>query len=242
MRCLSIAAALLALGGAAPAASAQVSPSDSAALVATTRRLLDAVTAGDSAVWAPHLAPGWFMTDEEGRHIPRAEFLRDLHPLPPGQSGRLELAACHLVGTAGTAVLSYAIDEEHDFHGQRLRTRFHATDTWVRRGKGWRMLASQVTALPTAVPGVRVDPRLLEEYAGTYRLAEGIELTVEADTGGLRLVREARPPERLHALDGRIFIRHGVRGFWVFERDGGGAVVRLVNWRDNNPVAWQRLR
>jgi hypothetical protein len=28
--------------------------------------LLDAVTAGDSAVWSRQLAPDWFLTDEEG--------------------------------------------------------------------------------------------------------------------------------------------------------------------------------
>jgi len=41
-------------------------------------------------------------------------------------------------------------------------------------------------------------------------------------------------------LDDRLFIRHGVRGFWVFERDPAGAVTRLVNWRDNNAVVWHR--
>jgi len=38
-----------------------------------------------------------------------------------------------------------------------------------------------------------------------------------------------------------LFIRHGVRGFWVFERDGSGAVTTLVNWRDNNAVTWRKL-
>ena len=60
------------------------------------------------------------------------------------------------------------------------------------------------------------------------------------DDSGLVMSREGRPSDRLHALDGRIFIRHGMRGFWLFERDTSGAVVRLVNWRDNEPVVWRR--
>jgi hypothetical protein len=94
--------ALLALFAAAPARGvAQVAPADSAALLSITRRLLDAITAGDSAVWAPQLSPQWFLTDEEGHHVTRAEFLSDLHPLPSGQSGVLRLAAWHLTGWRG---------------------------------------------------------------------------------------------------------------------------------------------
>jgi hypothetical protein len=70
---------------AAPVA-AQVPPADSAWLVATTQSLLDAVTSGDTAIWAPHLAPDWFQATEEGEIVDRAEFLAGLRGLPPGQT------------------------------------------------------------------------------------------------------------------------------------------------------------
>jgi uncharacterized protein DUF4440 len=219
---------------------AQVPAADSAALVGVTRTLLDAITAGDSAVWASHLAPAWFMTDEEGRHLTRAEFLSEFHPLPAGQHGVLRLAEGHMTGTPDVAVLSYDIDEDHEFYGQRLHTRFHETDTWARSGRSWRALASQVSALPTPVEGRSIDLRTLRDYAGTYVLTPDISLAILADSAGLRLVRGKAPAERLYALDDRIFIRHGVRGFWVFEREAAGAVTRLVNWRDNNAVVWRR--
>jgi len=76
----------------APAIAAQVSRGDSAMFVASTQQLLDAITYGDSGVWARHLSPRWAMTDEEGHRIGRTDFLRDLHPLPSGQSGKLRLA------------------------------------------------------------------------------------------------------------------------------------------------------
>ncbi|HEU0300703.1 MAG TPA: hypothetical protein VFR37_14635, partial [Longimicrobium sp.] len=40
--------------------------------------------------------------------------------------GVLRVADWHVVGTADVAVMSYDIDEEHDYYGQHLRTRFHA--------------------------------------------------------------------------------------------------------------------
>ena len=67
-----------------------------------------------------------------------------------------------------------------------------------------------------------------------------ITLRIVVSDAGLSMVRGSRDAERLYALDDRIFIRHGVRGFWVFEQDGSGRVVELVNWRDNNAVRWHR--
>jgi hypothetical protein len=65
-------------------------------------------------------------------------------------------------------------------------------------------------------------------------------MAIAAGDSGLTIERQGRPAQRLYALDDRLFIRHGVRGFWVFERDSTGTVTELVNWRDNNPVVWRR--
>lgn len=220
---------------------AQVAPRDSADLVHLTQALLDAVTAGDTALWARHLAPDWFLTDEEGEHLSRQDFLAGLQPLPAGQQGRLTLANPHLVGAPGVVVISYDADEEHHFHGQLLRTRFHSTDTYRLAAGRWLQLASQVTALPRAAQGYAVPRRLLHEYAGSYALTSEIRVAVSVSDSGLTLARSGRPAQALYALDDRLFIRHGVRGFWVFERDSTGAIAALVNWRDNNSVVWRRI-
>jgi hypothetical protein len=224
---------------AAPAA-AQVPAADSTWLVATTQSLLDAVTSGDTAVWAPYLDPAWFQATEEGEIVDRAEFLADLRGLPQGQKGKLTLSRRRLTGNSAVAVLSYDADEWHDFYGQELRTVFHITDTWIRSGGRWRQLASQATALPRPIAGVPVPPRLAREYAGRYALTPDIRLTIAANDSGLVMTRQGGSSQRLHALDNRLFVRHGARGFWLFERDSTGRVTRLVNWRDNNPVAWRR--
>src|SRR5262245_33149328 len=209
---------------------------DSASLVHVTQRLLDGITYGDSSVWEQHLSARWFLTDEEGHHLTRPQFLGDLHGLPAGQSGELRIANAHFLGATDVAILSYDIDESHDFYGQQLQTRFHTTDTWVLEGGQPRILASQTTALPTAIEGRRIPRALLDQYTGTYSLTPDIELRLVATDSGMLMVRGTSPGTRLYFIDDRIFIRHGVRGFWLVERDAKGAVVRLVNWRDNNPV------
>lgn len=231
---------LLLLAFIAAPALAQMPAADSSWLAATTQSLLDAVTTGDTAVWSRHLAPDWIQATEEGEVMARAEFLAGLRGLPPGQKGKLTLTRRRLTGDSATAVLSYDAEEWHDFYGQELRTVFHITDTWIRSGGRWRQLASQVTALPRPVAGVPVAPRLAREYAGRYALTPDIRLTVAATDSGLAMTRQGGSSQRLYALDDRLFVRHGVRGFWLFERDSTGRVRRLVNWRDNNPVVWHR--
>jgi hypothetical protein len=233
---------LIGLAFAARPAHAQVSAADSAYLVATSQALLNGITDGDSAVWASQLAPNWILSDEEGNLNGRTEFLAGLHPLPAGQSGKITLSRWQLTGGPGVAVIAYDVDEEHHYYDQLLLTRFHITDTYVRSGDRWQQLASQVTALPRPIAGVPVQARLGREYAGTYQLTPEIRMTVVAGDSGLALARAGRPDQRLYALDDRLFIRHGVRGFWVFERDASGAVMTMVNWRDNNAVTWRKLQ
>ena len=224
------------------AARAQLSPRDSSVLVSITRQIVDAITPGDSLPWARVLAPDWFMIDEEGHRMSRADFLRSMHPLPHGQHGSLSIANWYATGDANVAAVTYDIDEVHDYYGTRLRTRFHATDTYVHRSGRWWQLASQVTALPTPVAGVAVPASRAREYAGTYELTSGVRITVAADDSGLTVASSGGQPRQLYALEARIFVRHGVRGFWVFEHDSTGAVSEVVNWRDNNAIVWRRLR
>ncbi|HYK12041.1 MAG TPA: nuclear transport factor 2 family protein [Gemmatimonadales bacterium] len=220
--------------------SAQLSARDTAEFLTVTQSLLDALTTGDTSVWAPHLAPDWFETDEEGNRSSRSDFLAQMHPLPPGQSGVLKLGAWHLVGQADWAVMTYDINETHHYYDQTLVTRFHSTDTYARVNNRWSQVATQQTALPTPVAGVTVDPSRLADLAGTYALTASISLTITARDSGLWMSSGSRPAQRLYALTDQLFVVHGRRGVWVFERDGRDKVTTLVYWRDNNGVRWRR--
>src|ERR1041385_7712085 len=94
---------------------AQVAPADSAFFVHVTQQMLDAITSGDTTVWAHQLAPEWVEADEEGRYITRSELLAGLHPLPPGQHGTLTLDRWRFMGGGTTVVMTYDADEVHDY-------------------------------------------------------------------------------------------------------------------------------
>jgi hypothetical protein len=55
--------------------------------------------------------------------------------------------------------------------------------------------------------------------------------------------RAGRAKEELLALCADTFYRKGVwRGEKVFERDGKGRVVRMLDRRENNDIVWSRVR
>jgi hypothetical protein len=220
--------------------SAQLSARDTTEFLSTTQAMLDAITTGDTSVWAPHLAPDWFESDEEGNRLSRSEFLAQMHPLPPGQSGVLKVGAWHLVGHGDWAVLTYDIEEVHHFYDQTLQTRFHSTDTYTRTDGRWWQVATQQTALPTPVAGITVAASQLAGLAGTYALTSSISLSIAVRDSTLWMASGSRPPQRLYALSDQLFVVHGRRGVWVFERSADGKVTALVYWRDNNGVRWRR--
>lgn len=219
---------------------AQVAPADSAHLVLVSQQLMDAITSGDTTIWAATLAPDWFLSDEEGNHVDRSAQLAYLHPLPEGQTGSITVTHPRFTGGGDVAVITYDADEVHHYYGQTLLTIFHATDTYVRREGQWWQIASQVTALPRVIDGTPVPRRMAAAVAGTYDLTPAITLTITAGDSGLRMGRPGRPPQALKQSAEGVFVRDHVRGFWVFERDARGRVTALVNWRDNNAVRWGR--
>jgi hypothetical protein len=69
--------------------------------------------------------------------------------------------------------MSYDMDETETIYGQDLRSRYHATDIWMRRNGQWQIVAGQVLRYyedPT--PG-KVDGAKFSGYVGTYQLAPG---------------------------------------------------------------------
>ena len=238
---LILAGVLACAAGSARPIEAQVTAADSTFFVRVTQQMLDAVTSGDTTVWARYLAPEWVETDEEGRYISRTDQLAAMHPLPAGQHGSLTLDRWKFMAEGGTVVMTYDADEVHDFYGQRLITVFHSTDTWVKRRGRWRQIATQQTALPRPVTGEPTPSAEVAADTGTYVLPPVLRMQVAADDSGLTVARGGAAPQRLYQLTRGIFIRHGMRGFWVFEPGADGRVARLVWWRDNNRVAFDRI-
>ena len=206
-----------------------------------SQRLLDAVGAGDTAVWTRYLDDQGIFVDEEGIMRNKPGLIAELRPLPPGISGRICVTAPRATVLETVAVLTYDAMETASVYGQELRTHYHTTDTYVRRGPEWRLLGSHTAVLPSEHTAAAVRPESLDDFIGVYILAPGREYRVTRDGNRLFGSRAADHREELLPLGGDRFFRTGARrGERIFRRDASGNVDAMLDRRDNNDLVWKR--
>ncbi len=113
-------------------------------LVRRTQELLDAVVPGNQEPFKKYFADDAMFFDEKGRDMDKAALVKDIQPMPKGYSGTIKLVRpkSHIEGDV--AILSYDLDETETIFGQNMTARYHETDTWMRRGGKWQIVAGQV--------------------------------------------------------------------------------------------------
>jgi hypothetical protein len=215
---------------------------DDAELYSIAQTLLDAVAHGDTMAWERNVHRDFYLTDEAGNVVPRAEMLSYLRSLPASHTDRIRLGRA-IVRRVGKVAILYHRDLEHaEIGGQPIDAEYQTTDTYVKIGGRWQLLASHVMALPQARKVASVDPSKLREAEGTYELQPGVTYEVRVDNGRLVGQRSGSDAEVLLPVSTDVFFREGtVRGEKLFTRDAEGKVVALVDRRDNIDVVWKRV-
>jgi Domain of unknown function (DUF3471) len=167
---------------------------------------------------------------------------KDVQPLPQGYSGSIKIVQprSHIEGNL--AILSYDLDETETVFGQRLKARYHETDTWMFRGGKWQIAAAQVLRYyEDPAPGT-ADTSKFPGYLGTYQLSPERTLTITAEDGHLYEQRNGRPREELIAEATDIFFRKGVEGRTLFGYGEDGKVAKLIDRRNNEDILWSKVK
>jgi hypothetical protein len=206
-----------------------------------TQELADALAPGTKEVWAHWTHPQFVLTDENGVRIERSRFLAEMSPLPPGASGTIKVVDFNAHRVGDTQVTTYALDESEHFHGEHLHATYRQTDTWVRTAPGWRLLASQIIALRTDPPAAELPAKLWDEYAGHYRLPDGLTLEIGWDGQSATLRRGSGATHALKAeLADILFVPGDPRIRYLIQRGADGRVSRLIQRRESWDLLWSR--
>lgn len=207
-----------------------------------TQELMSAVAAGDWAVWDKYLDDSLLYTSEDGRTLTKAQLKDEMKPLPPGFSGSIEVESADVRQYGNTAVVSHDELEREEVFGQKLVARYHGTDTWIRRGGKWRLVASQVLVhLQDPAPAV-VDPKVFDAYVGRYDLSPSVAFTVTREGDKLFGERTGRGKQPLIPETETVFFTPGApRSRKLFVRDGAGRVLRMIDRRDGRDLVWTRV-
>jgi hypothetical protein len=182
------------------------------------------------------------MTTEEGEVLGKAPFLEALGPLPPGLKGAITVRDLTVDERPAFAVVRFLADESVTVFGQALATRYRVTDTFVRAGADWKMIASHVSVVTADPPAQAVDTSGWPGLVGTYRVApDGWTFHVVLREGTLLGGRDPAALRTLIPLTATTFVQSGRLGEWLFVTDAAGQGTRIVNLRKFAPLVWERV-
>lgn len=209
-----------------------------------TQELLDAIATGKREVWEKYLAEGSIYADEEGNVLRKEDLIKELNPLPKGYLGSIKMGEPKVLIQDNVIILSHRDREDLELYGQKIVTYFHSTSTWAKQKDGaWRIVATQVMAIPNERKPGAVNPQKLDSYVGQYELTPEVTYTVTREGSRLFGQRTGRAKEELLLLCEDTFYKKGVwRGEKVFERDSAGKVVKMLDRRENNDLVWKKSK
>ena len=205
------------------------------------QEMLDAVAPGNADVWKRYLHERVLRVDETGAVQTKEDLLKEFSPLPPGLVGSIAVDTFKIETHGDVAVLAYETQEHLDYHGQILRSRFRVSDTWLKTGQGWQLLAEQVAAVLKDPPAIKLTQQQLCEYSGTYSLTAEIKASIRCTPDGLAAERSGRSPAQyLAEVQDVFFVAGQPRTRRIFVRDAQDKVVGFVDRREGEDVRWTR--
>jgi len=222
-------------------ASTPTTDQTTALLRAKDQALLDAIAPGDRKVWEDAMATDAVYVDETGIIQNRADFLKQLQPLPAGASGNLHITyyEAHIAGDLATVI--HTDDEQENYHGQTLQARYLTTETWRLDDGDWKLYLVHVYAVPKDPPVIKLPAKELEQYVGRYSAAP--DLVYEIRWDGQRL-SGGRPGSTMKPLDVEVrdvlFVPGQPRIRKIFQRDQKGNITGFVDRREGSDLVWTK--
>lgn len=214
---------------------------DGALLKARTQALMDAVSAGDSKVWADTLDPRFTMIDETGAISNYKESVAQVTPLPKGVSGTITVTEWTASVFGDTAVTTYLDDEHEDFHGQKLHALYRSTGTWHKDHGAWKLIGLQTIALRQDPPSVALADALADSYVGRYRAGPDYVYEITRRDGKLYGATNGGAAVEIKAeIVDVLFTPGQPRSRKIFQRDAKGRVTGFLSRREERDIVFAR--
>jgi hypothetical protein len=227
-------APLALLAGAAVAAAVAIAPARAQAdgageLRALTEARFAANARSDRAFYERLLAPNAIAVLP--RHAPqsRSEYLDEEFAgrTPGAASPRATVTNFRASVSGETGVATYDVSEPTPLGDQTFELRTSRVDTYVRLDGAWRLLSMVVIEMASWPEVAAIEPRVLQDYAGTYRVSRDIVVEIGVRDGHLVQAMTGQPAADLFPENATTFFDRtdSPLARTVFERDASGRVV-----------------
>jgi len=219
---------------------AQQFEKDSATLIGITQALVDAIAPGDTAVWIRYLHPDCIYTAEDGTVKRKPALIKELQPLPAGYVGSIKVTQPHVLGFGNTYIVNYVADENLDLYQQHIHTQYIETQTYLKNGDQFQLVASEIFELFADPMPAAVPVATLQKYTGTYHLSPEVTYTITLQGNQLMGQRNGRTAVQLIPETENVFYIKGQRGRKIFIQDAATKTGLLIDRRNGNDLVWKK--
>jgi ketosteroid isomerase-like protein len=163
-------------------------------------------------------------------------------PTPTPPPGPLVLRDFIVHHTDNVAVAIFFHDRDTPIYGQTMHQTYRSTETWIKRGTEWKLIASQGRQLMPDPPTITLSAAALNDYAGTY--AVGSELTVRITRVGNALAASINGEKSvpLCATVRDVFFTPGEPRFrLIFQRDANGRITGYLRRREERDLIFRKI-
>ncbi|HSM96629.1 MAG TPA: nuclear transport factor 2 family protein [Rhizomicrobium sp.] len=206
------------------------------------QQMVDAVAAGNVAVWDKYLDAGVIYAEEDDSYKGKAEMLKEIRPLPKGLGGNIKVVLLSYHEDGDTAVALFRQVETEHYFGQTIHANYLTNTTWKKRADGWKQIEGQVLAERTDPPSIALPAVDLQKFAGTYRLKDSEPTYVlSVADGKLMGARNGHPAAEWKAETRDVFFIPGDNRIRkIFQYDASGKVTGFIERRESWDIVWEK--
>lgn len=199
---------------------------------------LNSYVRGDKQTFDRIVADDFTRTDESGKFATKAEERALVQAPPASVKASLTNEDMRVRVYANAAIVTGRIVSKVQA-GLNFQSRF--TDTFVKRGGRWQVVARHYSRVPTERIAINVNSKIYEAYVGQYEIAPNVVFDITQE--GERLMSQTTGQPKMELLP-ESEIEFFIKGFtaqFVFVRDGTGRVTKLIINQEGQRVAAKKL-
>ena len=205
-------------------------------LMELAKKRIEAFDLADTSLWSPLVDDRYFIATPSGPIATKAEVMKGLRPLSPGQTQKFNFTDVHVIKDSNTAVMSYTINETVYWrHQVEVLQPLRKTDVYIFKDGCWKIVASHETFYLSDPEIIKIDPESLSAYVGQYQLMPSLiyAITKEGNKLMIQEVGQTDKAELLPFAPGQFFKKHDWQRYW-FIKDKKGKVIFVKMKEFNN--------
>ena len=218
---------------------------DVAALIKRqSQEFSDASASGDTKVFDKYLDDDVVFMNESGEIATKRDLVGD-PAAPPAKRGPMQQKLVQKDFTikvhGNVAVTSFTDESTVQIHDQVQHARFRSIEVWMKKPRGWLMISSQTLAENSDPPAVTLPRRTMDEYIGTYKVADDLVYKITRTGDDLAGSLNGAPPSPLKAEVADVLFTPGQpRLRKIIQRDAHGKVTGFVSRREGRDLVFKR--